>query len=881
MRFKWIALVAVAVAVAVCLIVKAAVPIAEPTLYNFDRRDFIIDDSIVPAVVSNIIRTVLEAHAPSTPGDQYYLTINNTNISLLAGFFNPTVGFLPVRGATNWLDSPVSADVANGSLIVGSTGSAVNRSTNYIYLPITAGTPVGTPATEGTHMAMVYDSVNDLLYAWNPATSWHIIGTNIFYLTGAVINPTDWKVPYRVNATTFGDTGMHPTNVNDMVFDGRIDAVDIEGHSSLIAGGMFQLAQSSATPLVVGGPNNIDISNLGFVLLTADLNGTDPTLRTISLNDGHPGQIIILENTTNVFAGVTQSAFSLTNNTPEWDDGSKLIFLRNGDWKPTAPGEAIWMFYDGFQWTEIMRVIDSRGGTAVGTNPTTPFVPYNQNGTFLDAPIFKTNTLDMVFQGSIQSDGSIITTNANFVAVKDGTVGSPDFAFESPTSGYGFFRDAAGNPSVAVASANVIRFATGGPEIPNNAGYLWAVGAPDVTVVLVGIYNHAGNPNGSLSANVGSLSLDTTAGITWAKTNGSGNTGWTQLAGGGGGASVNPTSGVYPVNSSGAFVDGLWYAAGTKSVGFRDATPFITRGGTFETGIGENALALQTAGLNTAVGYGAMSSSTNASGSVAIGYNAAPNQQSNNSVIVGKSAGLNGSTISQSVLIGQGAASSVTNLTEDIIIGNQALGTSLRSAVNGTIAIGPNSLFNVTANNNIAIGGQAGTNIITGFNNVVIGDSADVLNSADKNSVVIGFGAKGHGTNTVTLGSTNVNDLWVGTNHVSLTGTGGGGNMTNSGPSVAGMIPTYTDTSGTQVTPTNGVPSLEAGTLNVTGTMQVAITNQVLVTDGGGAVTGGSSVPWYFGVVKTCSAVTIVLTNYIEVVINGTTNAIPIVTVTP
>lgn len=44
-----------------------------------------------------------------------------------------------------------------------------------------------------------------------------------------------------------------------------------------------------------------------------------------------------------------------------------------------------------------------------------------------------------------------------------------------------------------------------------------------------------------------------------------------------------------------------------------------------------------------------------------------------------------------------------------------------------------------------------------------------------------------------------------------------GGNVTNSGASVAGMFPTYTDTSGTQVTPTNGIPLLNVGTLTFTG----------------------------------------------------------------
>lgn len=63
------------------------------------------------------------------------------------------------------------------------------------------------------------------------------------------------------------------------------------------------------------------------------------------------------------------------------------------------------------------------------------------------------------------------------------------------------------------------------------------------------------------------------------------------------------------------------------------------------------------------------------------------------------------------------------------------------------------------------------------------------------------FVVAGSGTTIVTnISGTNV--TWTIT---ATGGSGGGGNMTNSGPAVAGNLPVYTDTTGTQVTPTNAV----------------------------------------------------------------------------
>lgn len=46
-------------------------------------------------------------------------------------------------------------------------------------------------------------------------------------------------------------------------------------------------------------------------------------------------------------------------------------------------------------------------------------------------------------------------------------------------------------------------------------------------------------------------------------------------------------------------------------------------------------------------------------------------------------------------------------------------------------------------------------------------------------------------------------------------------------------------------------------------------------------ISAGSTNAWKLGAVKTCTGLTMIVTNYIEVVINGTTNAIPLGTITP
>lgn len=553
-------------------------------LTNFNQQDFIIT---IPGAPTNRIRTVLEAHAPSTPGDQWYITIGGTNIFLLNGFMNPTVGFLPVRGATNFLDSPASADVVNGSLIVGSTGSAASRSTNYLYIPITSGTPAGTPATEGTHPAIVYDAVNDLLYAWNPPTGWHIIGTNIFYGTNNfTINPTDWKVPYRVNATTLGDTGIHPTNVNDMVFDGAIllgsgpasytddgaqllrDGIPVSmwtnaagtyipsqlqtalvatnmiSEKSMIVGGSLRVPKIFSH--VISPPNDISsVFEEGSISVSSSIDTSDPSLITWSINSGSgDGALLFVENTP--FGLNINSAFSLTNGTPQWDDGSKLITLVNGDWKPTRKGETILLRNNGSGWQEVTRFYGAAGGTGpIDQNWTNDVALGALRPVDLTLPVMVTNTIYL----SSGKTNNLVVNHNNLLHASGDSAAYPGIGVTNITEHNSALLQSGGNLAVirGASGVGIVDSLSGGNEVRWFFNHLWPL-SPHMTLGGDSTTTPA-YPWGVLTVETNLMSETVvTNGITLG---GVRRTTWPS----GGGASVNPTPDFIPYNNAGVFAD--------------------------------------------------------------------------------------------------------------------------------------------------------------------------------------------------------------------------------------------------------------------------------------------------------------------------------------
>jgi hypothetical protein len=94
---------------------------------------------------------------------------------------------------------------------------------------------------------------------------------------------------------------------------------------------------------------------------------------------------------------------------------------------------------------------------------------------------------------------------------------------------------------------------------------------------------------------------------------------------------------------------------------------------------------------------------------------------------------------------------------------NTAVGlNSLNNATEGhnNTSVGKDSLANdSTGDDNVGVGYDAGDTISTGNKNTIIGAGADVSASNVNNEIVIGNSAAGNGTNTITLGDTNITEF--------------------------------------------------------------------------------------------------------------------------
>lgn len=97
--------------------------------------------------------------------------------------------------------------------------------------------------------------------------------------------------------------------------------------------------------------------------------------------------------------------------------------------------------------------------------------------------------------------------------------------------------------------------------------------------------------------------------------------------------------------------------------------------------------------------------------------------------------------------------------------GNTAVGAeNIFSLTTGTAntSIGNQTMLNVsTGSYNTGVGQRAGESITTGSNNTLIGLAADVSSPNANNETVIGKGASGSGNNTVTLGNTDITDIYM------------------------------------------------------------------------------------------------------------------------
>tara|TARA_R110000787_G_scaffold88901_1_gene188455 strand:- start:335 stop:1153 length:819 start_codon:yes stop_codon:yes gene_type:complete len=183
-----------------------------------------------------------------------------------------------------------------------------------------------------------------------------------------------------------------------------------------------------------------------------------------------------------------------------------------------------------------------------------------------------------------------------------------------------------------------------------------------------------------------------------------------------------------------------------------------------QTGLGQSTFFGENAGLNdngvgsvsVAVGRRALESNVSAYNNVAVGRESLMNCVNSDNTGVGARALMNATTGTSNTAVGRFALDGLTTGNNNIGIGNIALDGVTTGSQN--VSVGDYSLRNSSKNFNTAIGTDAGAGGYNFANGTFLGWRAG-LGASGNNQTVIGSGAVGNGTNTVTLGDTNVTEL--------------------------------------------------------------------------------------------------------------------------
>ena len=241
----------------------------------------------------------------------------------------------------------------------------------------------------------------------------------------------------------------------------------------------------------------------------------------------------------------------------------------------------------------------------------------------------------------------------------------------------------------------------------------------------------------------------------------------------------------------------LQSCTGEQNTGFGQATLYQCTTGSFNTAIGTTAGGgMVTGSKNIYIGQGTGASGPAVENEIVIGTTATG--RGSNTVSIGTNATTNVYTTGainnvkmwsngkQSLVLNStvtdGVAGGVYNGSGDANTGfgwnaipaitsgqqNTAMGSgSLQAATEGNnnVAMGGNSLKSLTTGtNNIALGQAAGGTILTtGSNNVYLGASTVPSDSAVSNEIVIGQGMTGRGSNTVSIGTYNTDNIYLNT----------------------------------------------------------------------------------------------------------------------
>lgn len=211
------------------------------------------------------------------------------------------------------------------------------------------------------------------------------------------------------------------------------------------------------------------------------------------------------------------------------------------------------------------------------------------------------------------------------------------------------------------------------------------------------------------------------------------------------------------LNTEGGFNTGLGYNALLRN----------TTGGS-NTAVGAQTLKENTIGThNTAVGVFALIGNTTAAANTAIGYTSLySNTTGNYNTGVGSETLFQNTTGFNNTAAGRVALRDNTTGANNAAFGNLSLYLNTTGSQNtgiGYSALGGNT----TGTNNVAVGHIAGNLINSGTNNetsnnsVYIGHDARGSASGNTNEIVIGAGARGNGSNTVTLGNDSITTTFL------------------------------------------------------------------------------------------------------------------------
>ena len=173
--------------------------------------------------------------------------------------------------------------------------------------------------------------------------------------------------------------------------------------------------------------------------------------------------------------------------------------------------------------------------------------------------------------------------------------------------------------------------------------------------------------------------------------------------------------------------------------------------------VGAEALKVNTADINTAVGYKAGVANTSGDDNTYVGSQSGySNQTGTDNTLVGDNAGYAIVSGGANVIVGSASGDALTSdSTGNVLVGQDAMGASA-NAVDYCSAVGFEALKVNEANNNVGMGYRAGVANTSGADNTFVGNGAGYTNSSGANNTFIGdeAGYGQTGSNCTSVGAT-------------------------------------------------------------------------------------------------------------------------------